>query len=150
MIVKHCLSETNTMQTRSKPGPKKRHSGMWKQGQSGNPAGRPPRSERYRSFEQGCREAVLELLPGMVDAVQDASVPVRERTQLFDLLASHGFGRPIDRLAVQSLNANAEAPQELPRELLERRVSALLSRSDRDGEEFDTAAGVDTEVVSNQ
>jgi len=123
---------------------------MWQKGQSGNPAGRPPRSERYKSFEQGCREAVLDLLPGMVEAVHDESVPVRERTQVFELLCAYALGKPIDRLAVQSLNSNAETAQILPKDVLERRVSALLSRSDRGAEGVDVYTNVDTAVVSSQ
>jgi len=109
---------------------------------------RPKRTERQKIFEQACREQVVDLLPDMVKAVQDDSVSVRERTQLFDLLASHGFGRPVDRLAIQSLNSNAEATQMLPKEVLERRVSALLYRSDIDAGYEEVHTNVDTAVVS--
>ena len=109
---------------------------------------RPKRTERQKIFEQACREQVVDLLPDMVKAVQDDSVSVRERTQLFDLLASHGFGRPVDRLAIQSLNSNAEATQLLPKEVLERRVSAFLYRSDIDAGYEEVHTNVDTAVVS--
>ena len=123
---------------------------MWEKGQSGNPSGRPPKTERVRSFEQACRDHVVDLLPGMVEAVQDTEVPVRERTQLFELLCAYALGKPIDRLAVQSLNSNAEAAQILPKDVLERRVSALLSRADSDAEVVDVYTDVDTAVVSSQ
>lgn len=34
-----------------KPGPKKRHKGMWKPGESGNPDGRPPKEKNQLSDE---------------------------------------------------------------------------------------------------
>jgi len=103
---------------------------MWKEGQSGNPAGRPPRSERYKTFEQACREAVVALLPGMVEAVQDEAVPVKERASVFGMLAEHGFGKAVDRIQVANMAVGQgslkDADMDVLMGTLERRTSALI------------------------
>ncbi|MEP6388494.1 MAG: DUF5681 domain-containing protein [Halioglobus sp.] len=114
----------------AKRGPKSLHRGNWSKGQSGNPGGRPRKSERVRTFEEACRAHVVELLPQMVEAVEDQAVPVRERTQVFELLCAYALGKPIDRLAVQAMGDNVATPKAVAKDVLEQQVAQLLDRAD--------------------
>ena len=118
------------MQTRRKPGPPPgtHHAGTWKPGVSGNPSGRPKMSERQKSFEEICRDYVADLVPVLAEAVQDRSIPLRDRTVAFELLAANGHGTPVNRSVHVSLTGGAGSTESIPRDVLEARAAAILSR----------------------
>ena len=117
---------------RRKPGPKPgtRHAGMFQPGQSGNPSGRPQKTERQRTFEEICRQKSLEALDVLEQAVYDETAPWKDRLHAFSLLSENGHGRPIDRLAVKTMNEGGANVEESNREVIGRQVNALLGRID--------------------
>jgi hypothetical protein len=84
-------------------------------------------SETRKSFEQVCKDAVVDLVPIMASAVEDESLPLRDRAAAFELLATNGFGRPVDRSIHVSLSAGGNSVA-VPRDVLDARAAALLSR----------------------
>lgn len=108
--------------------------GLWK----GHPnpgrmrAGYDPRrqakSEQRLSFEQMCREALPGAVEQLTAALDDEDLPFRDKLAAFSLLADHGVGKPVDRVAIANLNGTSMNPSELSTEVLEQRVAALLNR----------------------
>ena len=84
-------------------------------------------SEKRRSFEQVCKEAVVELVPVLAEAVQDDSIPLKDRAAAFELLASNGYGLPVARSIHVALGSGGDAGG-IPREQLEAKAAELLSR----------------------
>jgi len=117
-------------ETRRRPGLKlgQTTSTSFQPGISGNPGGRPKKTERERSFEQVCRDHVVELVPVLAEAVQDGSLPLRDRTVAFELLAQNAYGKPVDRSVHINLGAGGASVEAVPRDVLEARAAALLSR----------------------
>ena len=119
-----------------RPGPKPvreggvRHPHYFQAGQSGNPSGRPKKTERQRTFEEICRQKSLESLDVLEQAVRDETAPWKDRLQAFQLLAENGHGRPIDRLAVKTMTEGGANVEESNRETIGRQVNALLGRFD--------------------
>lgn len=114
---------------RRRRGPKSRHAGMFTPGQSGNPSGRPKKTERQRTFEEICKQKSLEALDVLAAAVHDESAAWRDRLQAFQLLAENGHGRPVDRLAIKNMDAAGHNLTESNREQIGRQVAALLDRT---------------------
>ena len=120
---------------RARRGPKplaeggERHAHYWAPGQSGNPAGRPKKTERQKNFEETCRQLAYENLDVLEDAVQDETAPWKERLAAFQLLAEHGHGKPVDRIAVKQMGDGGADVRQLPKAVLDQRVARLMADS---------------------
>jgi hypothetical protein len=90
---------------------------------SGNPGGRPKKTDRERSFEEVCRQKAVEHLGVIEEAVLDNTAPWKERLTAYQMLAENGFGKAVDRIAIQALSGSAGRPQMLS-------TADLLSLSD--------------------
>ena len=110
-----------------------------------DPRRSPEKSETRLTFEQLCREALPEAVEMMVNAIADESIPFKDKMAAFSLLADHGVGRPVDRVAVANLNGTSMNPAELSTEVLEQRVAALLEREGEGGQ-----ALLDAEVIASE
>ncbi|MCK5557616.1 MAG: hypothetical protein KAJ01_04525 [Candidatus Hydrogenedentes bacterium] len=106
------------------------HPHYFKPGNSGNPSGRPKKTERQKNFEEVCRQKAYESLDVLADAVKDESAPWRDRLQAFQMLAEHGHGKPVDRIAVKNMTDGAINAGAADREALGRQVAGLLARLD--------------------
>lgn len=93
------------------------HSGQWKPGQSGNPSGRPKKSNEMRDLERLCRENAEAAFNHLIETINDRDAPANIRLQAAKEVLDRGFGKPIDRQAVLNLDGGT-APAELSREEL--------------------------------
>lgn len=113
-----------------KPGPKpgSRHPGMWKPGQSGNPSGRPKKSPEMKDLERRCRESAEDALALLLEMVNDASAPRRDRLYAAREILDRGFGKPIDRQAVLNMSGPTDGAQALTRTQLEAIAAGALEQ----------------------
>ena len=81
----------------------------------------------------------------MVNAIADENISFKDKMAAFSLLADHGVGRPVDRVAVANLNGTSMNPAELSTEVLEQRVAALLDREGEGG-----PFSYDAEVIASE
>ena len=93
-----------------------------------NRAGGPRKTELRKTFEQLCRDAIPDAVPVLTAAIHDESHPLKERLHAFSLLADHGYGRPVDRIAIQNLTGTTNNARLLPKSVLDQKVANLLSR----------------------
>ena len=91
---------------------------MFVPGKSGNPGGRPKKSEKKKSFEQQCKEAVLDVIPQMVAEISNTDNSLKDRLSTFELLCSHGFGKPVDRIAIAQVGGGSNAVEDMTTEQL--------------------------------
>jgi hypothetical protein len=89
---KAALSE-NRQRTDKRPAPKT----AFKPGQSGNPGGRPPKTEEQRTLETMCRERTPEALATVL-TIMGAGENERNRLSAAQFVIERGWGK-----AVQSL-----------------------------------------------
>lgn len=69
-----------------------RHSGMFKQGQSGNPLGRPKVDKTIRDI---AREHTQEAIEVLLMVVRDQKAPSAARVQACNALLDRGWGKPV-------------------------------------------------------
>ncbi len=93
-----------------------------------NRAGGPKRTELRKTFEQLCRDAIPDAVPVLTAAIHDESHPLKERLHAFSLLADHGYGRPVDRIAIQNLTGTGDNVRLLPKAILDQKVANLISQ----------------------
>ncbi|MBY0356559.1 MAG: hypothetical protein K2W82_01045 [Candidatus Obscuribacterales bacterium] len=78
---------------------KRRHPGMFKPGQSGNPLGRP--KESYRISELA-KEYTEEALTTLIEIARDKKAPASARVHAASALLDRGWGKPA--IHIESVN----------------------------------------------
>jgi hypothetical protein len=86
------MKPANTSQTEARAAP----STAWRPGQSGNPAGRPRKTQELRDLEAACRAKAPDALRVLTALMQKAD---KDSTRLAAALAilDRGFGKPVSR-----------------------------------------------------
>ena len=64
----------------------------------------------------------------MVKLIQSDTVPARDRIAAAELLAANGFGTPVNRSVHVTLGNGQGNAESVPRDQLEARAAALLTR----------------------
>ena len=102
-------TSVNTPSHKKKRGPKPgtKHKGMFVKG---DPRISPPKKGDFQ--RPGIKKEFMALMRGhtdravqcLLDCMDDEKAPWREKIAAAELTLAHGHGRPVDRLAVQTLN----------------------------------------------
>ena len=113
-----------------KPGPRpgNRHIGQYLPGESGNPSGRPKKTEQQRTFEQMVKAATPKAVEVLEACLSDTGASWKERHNAAIAIIEFSEGRAIDRLQIQTLNGTGNDVRMLPKNVLDQRVANLLSR----------------------
>lgn len=114
---------------KSGPVPGNRHPGMWQPGQSGNPSGRPKRTEAQRTFAQLVKEASPRAAEILVECMEDPKATWKERQNAALALIEHSEGKAVDRIQVANIDGTGGNVRSLPKDVLDQKVANLLAES---------------------
>jgi uncharacterized protein DUF5681 len=99
---------------RQKPGPKpldaggERYPHYFKPGQSGNPGGRPKRTEEQRTFEQMVRSATPKAVEVLQRCLDDPKAAWSDRMKASLALISYAEGTPVNRMMLSQVQTPNE------------------------------------------
>ena len=102
----------------------------FKPGQSGNPSGRPAKTEEQRTLEAMCREKTVEALAVVLNIMENGQ---NERSQLAaaEIVIERGHGKPVERQEQGKPGAFSEDKETLRRRADELNVKLGMGRAIR-------------------
>lgn len=111
------MSENRSKQTGKRKAPRT----AFKPGQSGNPGGRPAKTEEQRTLEAMCREKTPEALAVVLNIMQHGG---SERSQLAaaEIVIERGHGKPVERQETGKPGEFSENRDELNARIKERAI----------------------------
>lgn len=112
---------------------------MWAKGESGNPSGRPRKTEAQKQFEAKCQEWCRLFAFDRLRAACDSSNEKRADWAL-EVMLDRAFGKA---LAVQQVDAEVTAPSGFSVEDLSREASELIGGGEGQGGGVDRKDQVD-------
>ena len=113
-----------------KPGPRpgNRHIGQYLPGESGNPSGRPKKTEQQRTFEQMVKAATPKAVEVLEACLSDTGASWKERHNAAIAIIEFSEGRAVDRIQIATLNGTGNNVRMLPKSVLDRKVANLISQ----------------------
>ena len=90
------MAKSDLAENSAKTAKKKPRGKAFKPGQSGNPGGRPAKTEEQRTLEAMCREKTVEAL-AVVLAIMDGGESERTKLAAAEIVLERGHGKAVER-----------------------------------------------------
>lgn len=97
----------------------------WKKGESGNPNGRPPKTEEMRTAEALARDHTEAAIKTLADMMNNKKTPPNVRAKCAEILTARGWGNPKNTTDIKVSHT--------PREMTTSELYAALSQANPDG-----------------